>query len=86
MVILWIGYAIIHEQILPKYVKKYFHPKTKSFFTRRSINERINFEILMKIREQSSRLLPYKDLIIDKRDERMQEHIKQLIAQFQRNS
>lgn len=82
MVILWIGYATIYEQIL----LKYFHPQTKSFFTRRSINERINFEILMKIREQSSRLLPYKDLIIDKHDERMQEHIKELIAQFQRNS
>jgi hypothetical protein len=63
MLILWIGYVIFYERIFPKYLKNFFRIKTEKFFNRRSIHENINFEILVKIREQSHRLLPYKQLI-----------------------
>lgn len=95
MTILWIGYAIFHEQILPKYIRNYFHQHKEKFFTHRSIDDSINVEILMKIREQSYRLLPYKTLINSKHNQQiqdfhrqglLQQHIKQLVQQFQSNS
>ncbi len=57
MLILWIIYVIVYETISPEF-------QTENFFIRRTINEQINFEILVKIREQSSRLLPYQDRIL----------------------
>jgi len=58
MFILWIISVIFYQKILPKYSKK------ENFFQQRIIHDNINFEILVKIREQSHQLLPYKDKII----------------------
>jgi hypothetical protein len=53
--IIWIIYVIFYEKIWKKNSKK-----KETFFSQRSINDNINFEMLVKIREQSQRLLPYK--------------------------
>ncbi|CAF4701567.1 unnamed protein product, partial [Rotaria sp. Silwood1] len=63
MIILWILYIIFYEKILKKYWKYFFQLKNENFFQQKSINNNINFEILVKIREQSYRLLPYKHMI-----------------------
>ena len=95
MTLLWIGYALFYEQILPKYVRNYFRQQREKFFTHRPINDSMNVEILMKIREQSSRLLPYKNLVTFQSKQRvhdfhqqglLEHHIKQLVEQFQSNS
>jgi hypothetical protein len=56
MIILW----IIYEKNLNKYFPQL---KTEIFFTKRSINENMNFEMLVQIREQSYKLLPYQHMI-----------------------
>jgi hypothetical protein len=85
MLILWIIYVIFYEQIFPKYLKNIFQIKTQNYFYRRSIHENINFEILVKIREQSHRLLPYKHLITMKnaRKNLLRQNINQLVNQLQ---
>ncbi|CAF4316835.1 unnamed protein product [Rotaria sp. Silwood2] len=63
MIILWIIYVIFYEKIYKKYWKYFFQLKKETFFVRKSINDNINFEMLVKIREQSQKLLPYKHII-----------------------
>jgi hypothetical protein len=62
MFILWIIYVIFHERIFKKYWKYFLQLKKETFFIRRSINDNMNFEMLVKIREQSQRLLPYRHM------------------------
>ncbi|CAF1161654.1 unnamed protein product [Adineta steineri] len=61
MFILWINYVIFHEKI---YRKIFVQLKKETFFVHRPINDHINFEMLVKIREQSQKLLPYRYLLI----------------------
>ncbi|CAF1240120.1 unnamed protein product [Rotaria sordida] len=63
MIILWMIYVIFYEKIYKKYSKYFFQLKKETFFVPRSINDNINFEMLVKIREQSQRLLPYQHII-----------------------
>ncbi|CAF1029230.1 unnamed protein product [Adineta steineri] len=61
MFILWINYVIFYEKI---YRKIFVQLKKENFFVHRPINDHINFEMLVKIREQSQKLLPYRYLLI----------------------
>jgi hypothetical protein len=67
MIISWIIYVIVYEKILKKRWKYFFEMKKEKFFEKRSINDKINFEMLINIREQSQKLLPYKYLISNKK-------------------
>jgi hypothetical protein len=68
-------------------MKNIFQIKTQNYFNQRSIHENINFEILVKIREQSYRLLPYKDLTSMKTNRKnlLRQNINQLVNQLQNN-
>ncbi len=81
MVILWIIFVIFYEKILQKYYRNFFSLKKENFFRRKLINDNINFEMLVKIREQSEKLLPYKDKIL-KNSSKLQQHIQQLVNQI----
>ncbi|CAF1064916.1 unnamed protein product [Adineta steineri] len=61
MFILWINYVIFYEKI---YRKIFIQLKKENFFVHRPMNGHINFEMLVKIREQSQKLLPYRYLLI----------------------
>ena len=65
MFILWIIYVIFYEKIFKEHWNHFLHIKKDSFFIQRSINRNnsINFEMLVKIREQSQKLLPHKHVI-----------------------
>ncbi|CAM4939242.1 unnamed protein product [Rotaria socialis] len=66
MVILWIINIIFYEKIYKKYWRYFFQIKKETFFTPRSTNDHISFKMLVKIREQSQKLLPYKYLISER--------------------
>ncbi|CAF0956607.1 unnamed protein product [Adineta steineri] len=61
MFILWINYVIFYEKI---YRKIFVQLKKENLFVYRPINDHIDFEMLVKIREQSQKLLPYRYLLI----------------------
>lgn len=63
MIILWIICVIYYEKFSKKHWKYFHQTKQETFFEHRSINDNINFEILVKIREQSYKLLPYEHIL-----------------------
>ncbi|CAF1020143.1 unnamed protein product [Adineta ricciae] len=62
MCVFWVVYVIFSEKILRKYWKNFFQSKRESFFVKRSINDHMNFEMLVKIREQSQNSLTNKKM------------------------
>ena len=84
MLISWLIYVFFYDQIFPKYFPKLFQMKQKTYFTQRMISENNNFEILVQIRAQSNRLLPYQTLIHQQANQKnlLQKHIKQLVNQI----
>lgn len=64
MFILWAIYVMFHEKIARKYSKNFRQFNKQTFFVRRTITDHMNFEMLVKIREQSSKLLPYRPISV----------------------
>lgn len=63
LLIIWLVYVLFYQTLFKSSWKYFYRVPDEQYFVRRSINENRNLDILVRIREQSQRLLPYRHII-----------------------
>ena len=63
MMLHWMVHVVVVEQVFRTYWKYSLRVNSETFFRARTINERVDLQTLVRLRQQSTRLLPYPGLL-----------------------